>query len=86
MKIVEVDNCNYEDGEVQVQDVTVEYTQTGDCTENRDDMQSIVISTRNNGMARFINIKTENWSIDNADVLVKLIEDFSRRAGLKTEK
>ena len=58
------------DNEVLLDQVTIKYVQNPDCTEDRDgDWQELIISTRDNGVAKFLNIKTENWSIDNADSL-----------------
>ena len=68
------------DDEVLVNQVTIKYVQNPDCTEDRDrDWQELIVSTRDNGVAKFLNIKTENWSIDNADSLKDVIEDFCRR-------
>ena len=82
------ENCKFADGEICVDTVSVLYTQNGDCTEGEDEVQELTISSRNNGMARFINIKTgENgWSIDDIPSLAKIIEDFKKRADIKDEK
>ena len=65
--------------------VAVTYCQDGDCTENMDDVQTITISSRNNGVSRFLNLKTENWSIDGIADVEKIINDFYQRAGIKKE-
>ena len=79
--ILPIEKINYKDWEIGVDDVSVTYVQPSDCTEE-DGAQSITISTRNNGIARFLNIKTgeEGWSINNVQDLEKLIKDFKRRA------
>jgi len=79
--ILPIEKINYKDWEIGVDDVSVTYVQASDCTE-KDGAQSITISTRNNGIARFLNIKTgeEGWSINNVQDLEKLIKDFKRRA------
>ena len=83
MEIVNWENADFNNDElVAVDDVCVKYMQNPDCTEDSDEPQVIEISTRNNGVGRFINIKTENWSISNIDELVEIIKDFSKRAGL----
>ena len=83
MEIVNWENADFNNDElVAVDDVCVKYMQNPDCTETDDEPQVIEISTRNNGVARFINIKTENWSISNIDELIEIIKDFSKRAGL----
>ena len=76
------EDFKFEDGHIGIDDVSVTYLQNSDCTEEDENVQSITISTRNNGIGRFINIKTENWSFDKVDELVEIIEDFEKRAGL----
>ena len=76
------ETMTYEDGDICVDDVQVTYTQNGDCTESEDEVQTLTVSSRNNGMARFINIKTENWSISDVNELIKVINDFISRASI----
>ena len=58
------------------------YIQNPDCTEDEDaEFQKLTISTRSNGIDKFLNIKADNWSIDNTEGLVKIIEDFKTRIG-----
>ena len=97
MNIVPYENTNFSDEEVYFDEVTMNYYQNadcsestnyyqnGDCTEEKDDFQKIQISSRNNGVGRFINIKTENWSIDDPMDLVKIIKDFCKRADIDLE-
>lgn len=69
------------DTEVLVDSVSITYYQPPDCTEDEDsEPQLLTVSTRNNGVGNFINIKTSNWSIDSPEDLVKIIEDFKERA------
>lgn len=82
MEIKAYEDFKFEDGHIGIDDVSITYLQNSDCTEEDENVQSITISTRNNGVGRFINIKTENWSFDDVDELIKLIEDFKKRAGL----
>lgn len=70
------------DGKVYVDDVSVTYCQDGDCTEDRDNVQTLTVSSRNNGVARFINLKTDNWSISDIDEMKSIIDDFKKRAGI----
>lgn len=77
---IDNDEFNYKNQQIGIDDVSVQYVQTGDCTESEDDVQTITISTRNNGVARFLNIKTDNWSFDSADDLIAIINDFKQRA------
>ena len=76
------EDFKFEDGHIGIDNVSITYLQNNDCTEEEGNVQSITISTRNNGIGRFINIKTENWSFDNINELEELIKDFKQRAGL----
>lgn len=81
MEIVNIENekaCT--DEIVAVDDVVVKYIQSNDCTEDMDIVQELTISSRNNGCKRFINIKTDNWSISDTEEFSKIIEDFKKRA------
>lgn len=73
------------DGQIAVDDISVTYIQNPDCTEDFEngEFQKIVLSTRNNGVARFINMKTENWSVSDETDIIKLIEDFKKRAQIE---
>lgn len=84
MEIKAYEDFKFEDELVGIDDVSITYLQNSDCSgeDGKEDVQSITISTRNNGCARFINIKTESWSISDIDELVKLLEDFKKRSGL----
>lgn len=73
-----------EEGKDQVLlgEVICKYVQENDCTENRDDVQEIIISSRDGGGGKFINFKTESWSItgDNfEEELLPLFKDFKKR-------
>lgn len=77
------EDFHFDDNVVGVDDVCVTYEQNSDSSgDDTEDVQTITLSTRNNGIARFINIKTESWSIDNVDELVEIIKDFEKRAEL----
>jgi hypothetical protein len=69
--------------EVLLDEIICKYIQEPDCTEDRDnDFQEIILSSRDGGGGKFINIKTESWSIsgDNLeDDLIPLINDFKKR-------
>lgn len=82
MEIKSYEDFKFEDNKIGIDDVSITYLQNSDCTENEDDVQSITISCRNNGVARFLNIKTENWSLENAEEMLALLKDFEKRAGL----
>ena len=73
---------NEKEMNVGIDEIAINYVQNGDCTET-DDVQQITISARNNGLARFINIKTDSWSIESEEELINLIQDFKKRAELE---
>ena len=78
--VVPYEKASFKDDEVIVDDVSVTYIQNNDCTETESIVQTITLSTRNNGVSRFINIKTDNWSISDVNDIVELISDFKNRA------
>ena len=82
MEIKAYEDFKFEDSIVGIDNASITYLQSSDCTEEDGNVQSITISTRNNGVGRFMNIKTENWSFDNINELEELIKDFKQRAGL----
>ena len=84
IEIKPIENGNYGNNEVMIDDVSVKYVQNTDSSgeDGDEEAQTITISTRNNGVARFINIKTESWSIDSVDELIDIINDFKERARL----
>lgn len=84
MEIKSYEDYHFDDNIIGIDDVSITYLQNSDCSgeDGEDDVQSITISARNNGSARFINIKTDSWSISDIDELEKLIEHFKKRAEL----
>ena len=85
MNIVPYENTNFSDEEVYFDEVTMNYYQNADCTEDKESCQKLNISCRNNGCGRFININTENWSLDDPYDLVKIIQDFCKRANIELD-
>jgi len=66
--------------EILLDSITCTYTQEVDCTEDRDEYcQEIVISTRDGGGGKFLNIKTDSWSISDENDIIYLINDFKAR-------
>ena len=68
--------------QVLLDEITCKYIQDADCTEDRDNPQEIIISSRDGGGGKFINIKTESWSItgDNfEEEIIPLLNDFKKR-------
>lgn len=84
MEIKAYEDYHFEDELVGVDDVSITYLQNSDCSgeDGKENVQSITMSTRNNGCSRFINIKTDSWSISDIDELIKILEDFKKRAAL----
>ena len=77
---IDSEEFNYKFQQIGIDDISIQYVQTGDCTEDEDNVQTITISSRNNGVGRFFNIKTDGWSFDNIDELTEIINDFKQRA------
>lgn len=65
--------------EILLDSIQMIYVQNGDCTEDKDTVQELTIRTRDNGVAKFLNLETKNWSIDDTDSLVAIINDFKKR-------
>lgn len=68
--------------QVLLEEITCKYLQPADCTEDRDEVQTLTISSRDGGGGKFINFKTESWSITGDDFkkeLIPLFEDFKSR-------
>ena len=79
---------SWEDGTVVIDDISIKYLQNSDSSgdDGNEEVQELTLTARNNGIARFINIKTDSWSIDSADESKAIIEDFEHRSGICTEK
>jgi len=70
------------DNQVLLDEAVITYVQNPDCTEDRDgDWQSLTLSIRDNGIDKFLNMKTDNWSFDNIEMLSVVIDDFCKRIG-----
>lgn len=72
-----------EDNQVFLDEITCKYIQSPDCTEGREeDFQELILSSRDGGGGKFINIKTEGWSIsgDNFEYdILPILNDFKKR-------
>lgn len=73
-----------EEGKEQVllDEITCKYVQDADCTEDKDNVQEIILSSRDGGGGKFINISTKSWSITGdkpEEELLPLINDFKKR-------
>ena len=82
------ENGEWNDETVVINEVSIEYLQNTDCSgdDGNEEVQALKITARNNGVERFLNIKTDSWSIDGVDELKTIIEDFKHRSGIYTEK
>ena len=86
--ILPTEKSKFEDEDGIISTVSIEYLQNADCSGDDGDetVQKLTLSTRDNGIARFINIKTNSWSIDNVEDLKTIIDDFKKRAGIEDDK
>ena len=78
----------YEGETILLDEITCTYLQEPDCTESRDEEpQSITISSRDGGGGKFLNIKTNNWSVDtDLKSLTVVLEDFKKRMNYESDK
>ena len=68
--------------QVLLEEITCKYLQEADCTEDRDEPQEIILSSRDGGGGKFINIQTKSWSITGEDFekeIIPLLSDFKAR-------
>lgn len=68
--------------QVLLDEITCKYLQEADCTENREEPQEIILSSRDGGGGKFINFQTKSWSITGDDFekeLIPLFKDFKKR-------
>lgn len=83
MKIItDPDEYDWNGEDIFLEEITMKYIQSPDCTENRDgDSHELIISTRDGGGGKFLNLKTDNWSISGIEDLKLVINDFNKRIG-----
>ena len=68
--------------QVLFDEITCKYIQDADCTEDQDECQEIILSSRDGGGGKFINIQTKSWSITGEDFekeIIPLLKDFKAR-------
>ncbi len=68
--------------QILLDEITCKYVQNPDCTEDQEGAQEIIISSRDGGGGKFINISTNSWSItgDNfEEEIIPLLNDFKKR-------
>ena len=72
-----------EDNQIMLDEIICKYVQNPDCTEDRDgEFQEIILSSRDGGGGKFININTKNWSISGDgefEELITVLKDFKKR-------
>lgn len=69
-----------DDDQVMLDEAIITYVQNPDCTEDRDgDWQKLTISIRDNGVAKFLNLKSNNWSFDSVESLCDILKDYCKR-------
>lgn len=67
---------------VEVNKVTVEYIQDGDCCEDRDNTQFLKLETEDNGAGPFIRMSIPDnghWSVSDIDDLKAIFDDFKEK-------
>lgn len=72
------------DDQVLLDSITCTYIQNPDNTESRDDVvcQELILSTRDAGGGKYINIKTNSWSINSPEDFLTILNDFKNRYGI----
>ena len=73
------------DDQVLLDSITCTYIQNPDNTESRgndDDCQELILSTRDGGGGKYINIKTNSWSINSQEEFLTILNDFKNRCGI----
>lgn len=74
------------DNQVLLDSITCTYIQNPDNTESRgndeDVCQELILSTRDGGGGKYINIKTNSWSINNSEEFLTILNDFKNRCGI----
>lgn len=74
-----------DDNQVLLDSITCTYIQNPDNTESRgndDACQELILSTRDGGGGKYINIKTNSWSINSPEDFLTILNDFKNRCGI----
>lgn len=75
-----------DDNQVLLDSITCTYIQNPDNTESRDNdedvCQELILSTRDGGGGKYINIKTNSWSINSPEDFLTILNDFKNRCGI----
>ena len=86
MKIItDYNEFDWDGEDILLEEASIKYIQSPDCTESRDDdPHELIITTRDGGGGKFLNLKTDNWSISGIKDLELVIDDFNKRIGNET--
>lgn len=75
-----------DDNQVLLDSITCTYIQNPDNTESSgndgDVCQELILSTRDGGGGKYINIKTNSWSINSSEDFLTILNDFKNRCGI----
>ena len=68
----------------KIVELKITYMQDNDCEDENKDGQYLTVQTQNNGVANFIIIETERWSLDldEIDKFADTLKDFIKRLEL----
>lgn len=67
---------------VFIDKISITYYQEADDydPEKDENCQHLEVSTENNGVGRYLTIKTSRWAFDDPEDMKKILEDFKSRA------
>ena len=68
--------------EIEVSKIIIDYTQPGDCAEDREKYQTLRLESEYNGVAPFIRmslVDCDHFSISGIEDLQKIIKDFEEK-------
>jgi hypothetical protein len=68
----------YPDEEIAISDIQAIYVQKSDSNDDNE-FQELKIRTQDSGGGNYFAIKTERWSFDDVDELIKVLKDFKNR-------
>jgi hypothetical protein len=76
-------NHEYTEDKPYIERVTVTYSQDNELQSGVTD--SLTISTEDQGAGAYLVLKTKRWAVDKIDDLIRLLEDFKKRAGVEED-
>jgi hypothetical protein len=75
--------------EIEVSKIIIDYTQPGDCAEDREKYQTLRLESEYNGVAPFIRmslVDCDHFSISGIEDLQKIIKDFEEKMNYPGEE